>query len=79
MDSKNGIPYVKYLCVDDEFDLVDYYKGLSYTALQTTQQEPKGFNPFAVRNCTGLVSAMLCINKWWIVTPYQLFKYLRSI
>lgn len=34
--------------------------------------------PFGMLSCVGIVKSLLGVRKWWILTPYQLFKYLEK-
>ena len=39
----------------------------------------KYHNPFGLMNCVSLTKKVLGLNKPWIITPYQLYKYLKGI
>ena len=60
------------------FDIAQYFRdqGFSTVELETTGAEVKV--PLVVSNCVGVVKTVLGIRKFSIVTPYQLYKYLRG-
>lgn len=76
VDAKHGIPYVHYLTTDD-FDLAGFYRDQGLTVIETEQRQHAVTWPLVIRNCVGLVTSVLCIERW-LVTPYGLYKYLRK-
>lgn len=75
IDGEEGVPVVRYLCEDDEFDLVAHYRDQGCTVVETVQRAECLPSPLALRNCVGLVKATLCIRSW-AITPYGLYKHL---
>lgn len=61
------------------YDLAGYFRdqGFSTVELETTGAEVRV--PLVVSNCVGVVKTVLGIRKFAIITPYQLYKYLRSL
>ena len=61
------------------YDIADYFKdrGFSTVELETTGRDVRV--PLVVSNCVGVVKTVLGIRKFSIITPYQLYKYLRSL
>ena len=59
------------------FDIAKYFQdqGFAVVELETTGAEVKV--PLVVSNCVGVVKTVLGIRKPFIITPYQLYKYLR--
>lgn len=76
VDAKHGVPFVKYLTTED-FDLAQHFRDKGWTVMETVQRQEAVTWPLALRNCVGLVTSFLCIGPW-LVTPYQLYKYLRK-
>ena len=60
------------------YDLAGYFKnqGFSVVELNTTGAEVRV--PLVVSNCVGVVKTVLGIRKFSIITPHQLYKYLRG-
>lgn len=76
VDGKIGVPDVRYLCEDD-FDLKGFYEEKGYTVVETEQREKPVTNPLILRNCVGVVKAILCISGFSF-TPYGLYRKLRN-
>ena len=76
IDAETGITIVKTVATSD-FDLAAHIKGMGFTVVETYQRQASVTFPFSIRNCAGLVKAILCIGSWSL-TPYGLYKYLRK-
>lgn len=76
LDGGPGVPRIKYLTTSD-FDLIKFYRDQGMTVIETSQRDKPVLSPFILRNCTGMVKAVLCIRSL-SVTPYQLYQFLRS-
>ena len=59
------------------FDIAGYFRdqGFLTVELETAGAEVKV--PLVVSNCVGVVKTVLGIRKPFIITPYQLYRYLR--
>ena len=69
------MPTVQIACGPDE-DLKEFFedRGLTVVEVMVGRRRPL----FAIGSCVGLVKAFLGIRKPWIVTPHQLYRYLRK-
>lgn len=76
LDGECGVPVVQYLTPSDEFDLAGYYRDQGCVVVETRQRDTVPLAPLALRNCVGLVKAVLCVRSW-AVTPWQLYRYLK--
>lgn len=38
----------------------------------------KTYSLFGIHSCVSYIKRMLGINKWWIITPHQLYKELTN-
>lgn len=66
-----------------DFNLVDYYREMGYTVVETQRRINRGseIHPFSetlmISNCVGVAKIVLGINSFsW--TPYQLYKELTQ-
>lgn len=75
VDGQQGVPVVGYLTQSEGFDLAGFYRDRGYTVVETEQRRDAVLSPFALRNCVGLVKAMLCIRSF-AVTPRQLYRHM---
>lgn len=60
-----------------DYDLAGYFRDQGFT---TTELEIDGMEvmvPLVVSNCVGVVKTVLGIREFTIITPYQLYKFLR--
>jgi len=74
VDNAKGIPDIEYLCGED-FNLIEYYRGLGYTVVETSQREKAITCPVIARDCVGMVKSILCISNF-ALTPYALYRSL---
>lgn len=70
---------IDYVVCEDE-KIIDYIKGMGYKFIKTeikqeVKDKPHIFVPFT---CVEVVKRVLGITSFWIVTPYQLFKYIKK-
>ncbi len=77
IDGLLGVPLVEVVAPAD-FDLTVYCRNKGSTVIETYQRAAAPRSPFAIANCVGLVSAILCIDAPFVFTPYQLYKHLRT-
>ena len=61
-----------------DFDIATHYKNNGYTVVEFTTSGTECRLPLSLSNCVGAVKAVLGIQKPFMVTPYQLFKYLKA-
>ncbi len=59
-------------------DLKWFFEDHGFTVVETEVREHRTRPTLAVGTCLGLVKAFLGIRKPWIVTPYQLYRYLKK-
>lgn len=58
-------------------DLIRFYGGLGYTVVESRVREPKKkMAPFSPFTCVEAVKRALGIQARFIVTPWQLFRFL---
>lgn len=76
VDGRDGVPLVHYLAQSDGFDLASFYRDKGFTVVETEQGSSAVLSPLVLRNCVGLVKAVLCIRSF-AVTPWQLYRHLR--
>jgi hypothetical protein len=77
IDGEKGVPKVAYVTQSDGFDLAEFYREQGCTVIETKQRQEPVPSPFILRNCVGMVKAMLCIRSC-AVTPWQLYRHLRN-
>lgn len=70
VDGERGIPVVAYVTTSD-FDLAGFYREQGYTVVETEQRSRPVTWPLVLRNCVGLVAAVLCVP--FAATPYRLY------
>ncbi len=61
-----------------DFDLPKFYREQGYTVLEWRSERKPSYCPWMMANCIGSAKKMLGINAWRIVTPYQLYRYMRK-
>ena len=59
-------------------DLAAFYRAEGYTVVETAPRDVAPRSPLAVANCVGLAKAVLAVRCWWAVTPFALYRHLRS-
>jgi len=64
--------------VAPDFDMPQWLAAREYTVMEVPQRDicikPA---PFAVLNCVESVKRVLGIHAFWVLTPWQLYKYLK--
>lgn len=76
IDFRGGTPTVRVMAAP-EFDLIKHYGENDIKAVETETIDTIFRSPCFVANCVGLVKAILGIRKPSIITPYQLWRYLK--
>jgi len=49
-----------------------------FPTVDVFEVQPEGEHVHSIFSCVELTKRMLGINKWWIITPYQLHKYIQK-
>lgn len=75
VDGERGVPVVEYLTQSDGFDLAAYFREQGCVVIETEQRQEAVFTPLILRNCVGMVKAILCIRSF-AVTPRGLYRHL---
>lgn len=76
IDGRAGRPVVELLCYSS-YDLETFYREQEgYTVVATEQSSQAPIWPFLTANCVGLVKGILCIGRPFLLTPWQLYRYL---
>lgn len=75
VDGESGLPVVQYLTQSEGFDLAGFYRDQGFTVVETEQRGSAVISPLALRNCVGMVKALLCIRSF-AVTPWGLYRHL---
>ncbi len=76
-DAKAGLPDIDVVGGVDT-GLAEFWRDSGYTVIETTRGEFAPVLPFVNANCVGSTKIILGIRAPWVLTPYQLFKYLRT-
>lgn len=77
VDGMDGCPEAGVVAGCD-YDLIDYYRReRGFMVMQIdADRAPRG--PFMMAGtCVGLVKAWLGVRAFWVITPYQLYRYLK--
>lgn len=77
IDGQAGLPFIK-VVAGTEYDLAEFYRGEGYCVVEVTTLRKPPNMPFVLSNCVGVMKVVLSIRAPFVVTPYQLFKYLRG-
>jgi len=76
VDTVDHRPHIRLIAMAEE-NPKQFYRDLGFCVLETRPRKPMVRLPFAYANCVGLTKAVLGIGRPWIVTPRQLYNYLR--
>lgn len=60
-----------------DFDIAGYFRDQGFSTVEYISSGVEVRVPLAVSNCVGVVKTVLGIRRFFIITPYQLYKYLR--
>ena len=60
-----------------DFDIGKYFRDQGFHTVEYVSTGVEVRVPLAVSNCVGVVKTVLGIRKPFIITPYQLYRYLR--
>lgn len=77
VDGRAGVPVVEVVAGAD-FDLAGFYRrqrGFTVIGLTAPRQQP--FSPVMLGTCVGAVKRVLGIRRFWLLTPYQLYRHLK--
>lgn len=77
VDGGVGVPQIEVVGPAD-FDFATYCRDQGFTVMETEQRNTVPRSPFALANCVGFTKGILCIRAPFAITPYRLYKYLRS-
>lgn len=77
LDGRAGLAVVEIAC-EAACDLAAFYRGEGFTVVETEQRARVPLTIFVPYNCVGLVKAVLAIGAPWVITPYQLYRYLTK-
>lgn len=61
------------------YNIKRYYDAIGHTTVEidlSNRNDKQIIQYFGINNCVQTVKDWIGINKWSIVTPYQLYKYL---
>ena len=76
-DPQAGLPHIEVIA-GIEYDLVSHIQNFKgRTVIETSTRELKAEGPLLLNNCVGLVKKILGITNPLILTPYQLWEYLK--
>lgn len=67
---------VQSLGVGEQYDLKEWFESNGLTVVPTTICQTGGLMPLGFYSCVGEVKRILRLRAPWIVTPYQLYRYL---
>ena len=59
-----------------DFDVAKYFRDAGFTVVEVVCHGNENKTPLSLSNCVGAVKAVLGIRKAFIITPYQLYKYI---
>lgn len=76
VDGERGVPTVSYVTTSD-FDLAQFYRDHGSTVVETEQRQHPVVWPLVLRNCVGLVAAVLCLSRP-VATPFGLYRHLSK-
>ncbi len=77
IDGRLGVPVIEAVAPAD-YDLATFYREQEgYTVAETTRGTASTRLPFINANCVGIVKIILGIRAPSVLTPWQLYKYLR--
>ena len=76
----NIVEVTTYLApLQDVLSLIDTTRHYKLISVDMDVDPLKHHNPLGLLYCVSLVKKLLGINKPWIFTPYQLYKYLKEL
>ena len=77
LDGMKGLPSIE-VAAGEKFDLASYYRRENGFTVLIIDADRAPRPPFLMAGtCVGLVKAMLGIRAAWVLTPYQLYRYLK--
>lgn len=78
LDGRDGVPVLQVVAGAD-YDLAGFYRREhGFTVLQVAAPRLRPHSPLMLGTCVGAVKRMLGLRAPWVLTPYQLFRYLKS-
>ena len=69
-----GIALYEQYCTEEELLKLD---NMVFQEYIVNQRESQKSNLKGIITCVSIVKNLLFINKWWIITPFQLYKYIE--
>ncbi|NKB59010.1 MAG: hypothetical protein GKS00_22005 [Alphaproteobacteria bacterium] len=77
LDGRDGVPVLEVVAGVD-FDLAAFYrKEHGFTVLRVTAPGLPPCSPVMLGTCVGAVKRVLGLRAPWVLTPYQLYRYLK--
>lgn len=77
IDGKAGLPDLD-IVARKEYDLASFYRQGGFAVVRTCRRPAPFQWPMTVTNCVGLTKVILGITAPFVVTPWQLFRYLEG-
>jgi hypothetical protein len=77
VDGCEGVAAVRVMAGAD-YDLAAFYRDCGYTVVETEVRADGPWWPWMSATCVGVVKRMLAIRAPWVMTPWQLYRYLMK-
>lgn len=75
VDAMDGLPQVD-IVSDTKYDLASFYRAQGYTVVNVRRHYTMPISPLVCANCVGMAKVMLGIRAPWVVSPWQLYRFL---
>jgi hypothetical protein len=77
LDGRAGLPELQVVAGAD-FDLIAHYRCQhGFTVLGLTAPRHRSRVPVLLATCVGATKRILGLRAFWILTPHQLYRYLK--
>ena len=77
LDGQAGVPLLGVEAGED-YDLAGYYRRKhGFTVLGVVAPKLPPRSPFMLGTCVGAVKRVLGVRAAWVLTPHQLYRYLK--
>lgn len=76
IDGRVGVPVIAAVA-PAEYDLAAFYREQGFTVVEMERGAAATRLPFINANCVGIVKVILGIRAPLVLSPWQLYKYLR--
>jgi len=77
LDGDRGRARLKVVAGSD-YDLAAFYREQGLTVVETMVPDGPPFWPLILATCVGIIKRLLVIRAPWVLTPYQLYRYLNK-